>query len=92
VKLRYAKRAAAQIEAALAYVAERSPQGASHMAQRLGVLFTLLTEQPHAGQATTRPGVRRLPANPYPYAIDYRANDTEIVILRFRHSARRPLG
>ncbi|MGO8739976.1 type II toxin-antitoxin system RelE/ParE family toxin [Rhodoblastus sp.] len=51
-----------------------------------------MTEQPHAGQATTRPGIRRLPANPYPYVIDYRITDAEIVIFRFRHSARKPLG
>jgi plasmid stabilization system protein ParE len=91
VKLRYTKRAAAQIDAALAFVAERSPQGAGNIAQRLFALLTLLTEQPHAGQPTTRAGVRRLSASPYPYVIDYRANDKEIVVLRFRHSSRRPI-
>jgi plasmid stabilization system protein ParE len=90
VKLRYTKRAIAQIDAALAYVAERSPQGAGNISQRLLALLTLSTEQPHTGQATTRAGVRRLPANPYPYSIDYRVNDKEIIVLRFRHSARKP--
>jgi hypothetical protein len=30
-------------------------------------------------------------ACPYPYLIDYRVGENEIVVLRFRHSARRPL-
>lgn len=64
MKLRYTKRAAAQIEAAIGYVAERSPQSAGHTAQRLRVLIELLIQQPLAGQSTTRESVRRLPANP----------------------------
>ncbi|MDI3564507.1 hypothetical protein OWC48_29335 [Bradyrhizobium sp. Arg816] len=31
-----------------------------------------------------------MPVNPYPYLIDYRVTETEIVIMRFRHAARRP--
>jgi toxin ParE1/3/4 len=90
VKLRYTKRAVAQITTALDYVAERSPQGARNIRDRLENLFTLLQEQPHAGHTTDRPGVRRLVTVPYPYLIDYRATTTEIVVLRFRHAARRP--
>jgi toxin ParE1/3/4 len=52
----------------------------------------LLQERPYAGRATSRPGVRRLPTNPYPYLIDYRVGENEIVVLRFRHSVRRPLN
>ena len=35
--------------------------------------------------------IRRLPVSPYPYLIDYRANADDIIIMRFRHAARRPL-
>lgn len=89
VKLRYTKRAAAQIRFALDYVAERSPRGARNMRDRLEELEALLQEQPLAGHTTERPGVRRLAALPYPYLIDYRAGADEIVILRVRHAARR---
>ncbi|MCQ8780609.1 type II toxin-antitoxin system RelE/ParE family toxin [Aurantimonas sp. CSK15Z-1] len=41
--------------------------------------------------ATSRPGVRRLVLSPYPYVVFYRVAATEIVILRFRHTARKPL-
>ena len=51
---------------------------------------TLLKAHPFAGRQTTRAYVRRLPVNPYPYLIDYRVTETEIVIMRLRHAARRP--
>jgi toxin ParE1/3/4 len=41
-----------------------------------------------AGRPTSRVGVRRLSLAPYPYLVDYRAGADEIVILRFRHTAR----
>ena len=91
VKVRYTKRAAAQIAAALDYVAAQSPQGAGRISDRLQVLMMLLQNHPQAGRPTTHPGRRRIAPNPYPYLIDYRVTDTEIIILRFRHAARRPI-
>ena len=91
VKIRYTRRALSQIDRALTYIEARSPQGAAHLRDRLTTLVTLLQEQPYAGRATTRPKVRRIPANPYPYLIDYRVSENEIVIMRFRHAARYPL-
>ena len=91
MKVRYTKRAAAQIAAALDYIAAQSPQGAVNVAGRIKVLVDLLRDHPEAGRSTTRPGVRRLAANPYPYLIDYRVTATEIIVLRFRHAARRPI-
>jgi plasmid stabilization system protein ParE len=74
------------------YIEARSPQGAVQVRDRIMALVTLLQEHPYAGRATSRPNVRRLPANPYPYLIDYRVTATEIVIMRFRHTARKPIG
>ncbi|WP_347336755.1 type II toxin-antitoxin system RelE/ParE family toxin [Bradyrhizobium neotropicale] len=68
----------------------RSPQGAVHVRDRIVALIALLQDHPYAGRQTTRAYVRRLPVNPYPYLIDYRVTATEIVIMRFRHAARRP--
>ncbi|TFV39268.1 type II toxin-antitoxin system RelE/ParE family toxin [Bradyrhizobium frederickii] len=90
VKVRYTKRALAQIDEVLAYIDSRSPQGANHVRDRLVALITLLGDHPYAGRQTTRAYVRRLPVNPYPYLIDYRVTETEIVSMRFRHAARRP--
>jgi plasmid stabilization system protein ParE len=92
VKVRYTRRALAQIDRALTYIEVRSPQGAIQLRDRIVALVALLQEQPFAGRATSRPNVRRLPTNPYPYLIDYRVSLDEVVIMRFRHAARRPLN
>ena len=90
VNVRYTRRALAQIDRALTYVEERSPQGVAQIRDRLVALVALLEEYPHAGRTTSRPNVRRLLAHPYPYLMDYRVTSTEIIIMRFRHAARRP--
>ncbi|WP_453966082.1 type II toxin-antitoxin system RelE/ParE family toxin [Bradyrhizobium elkanii] len=91
VNVRYTRRAVVQIDRALSYIETRSPQGAVHVRDRILALVTLLQEQPRAGRPTSRPGVRRLSATPYPYLIDYRVTPTEIIIMRFRRAARRPI-
>jgi toxin ParE1/3/4 len=92
VNIRYTRRALEQIDQVLTYIEARSPQGAVHVRDRIAALVALLQEHPRAGRATSRPNVRRLPVNPYPYLIDYRVTATEIIIMRFRHAARRPIG
>ncbi|WP_363323505.1 type II toxin-antitoxin system RelE/ParE family toxin [uncultured Bradyrhizobium sp.] len=72
VNVRYTRHALAQIDRALSDIEARSPQGAIHVRDRIQTLITLLQEQPRAGRATSRPGVRRLSTTPYPYLIDYR--------------------
>ncbi len=91
VNVRYTRRALAQIDGVLTYVEARSPQGAIHLRDRILALIALLEAQPYAGRATSRPNVRRLSTNPYPYLIDYRVTGDEVIIMRFRHAARRPL-
>jgi toxin ParE1/3/4 len=51
---------------------------------------TLLQLQPYAGHLTSRPGVRRLALAPFPYLVDYRIVGEDLVVMRFRHGARRP--
>jgi toxin ParE1/3/4 len=91
-QLRYTARAAAKIDAALEYVAARSPQGAKNIRARLLTILTLLQQQPLAGRQTSKPPLRRISIAPYPYFLYYYATASEIVILRFRHAARRPLN
>jgi plasmid stabilization system protein ParE len=92
VNVRYTRRALTQIDDVLTYIEARSPRGALNVRDRILALVTLLQERPYAGRATSRPNVRRLPTNPYPYLIDYRVDENEIVIMRFRHAARRPVN
>lgn len=90
MRLRVTKRAATQIEKALAYIEAESPQGANHVRQRIETLFRLLAQHPYAGQATDLPGVRRLTLSPFPYLIFYRVTDNEVIIQRMRHASRQP--
>lgn len=90
VKLRYTSRALWEIDAAIGYLRQRSPSGADNVALRIHQIIGLLTERPLAGAATTRKLTRRFVVNPYPYCIFYRVHKDEIIILRFRHTARKP--
>lgn len=56
------------------------------------LLFSLVYNHPNTGQATNRPGLRRVIPTPYPYVIFYRIAENEIVVLWFRHAARKPLS
>jgi toxin ParE1/3/4 len=92
VKLRYTRRAAAELDEVLSGIDRQSPQGARHIKQRLQTVIDLLLQYPQAGRLTNKSGLRRVVAFPYPYLIYYRASDNEIVIHGIRHSARRPAG
>ena len=90
MRVRFLARTSAQIDKALAYVSVRSPQGAANIRARIQAAAAFLQEQPLAGQRTSDPKVRRVVSSPFPYLIFYRVTATEIVVLRFRHAARRP--
>jgi plasmid stabilization system protein ParE len=90
VKLRYTLRAAAELDEILSYIDEHSPQGARSVQERIQAMTTLLLQHPQAGHPTSKSGLRRMVAYPYPYLIFYRITETEIIIHGVRHSARRP--
>lgn len=90
MRLRYTRTALQQIEQAFDYLEERSPQGAASVRERLLTAIALLRDHPHAGQATSRPGIRRVTLTPYPYLIFYRVVAGEIIISSFRHAVRNP--
>jgi plasmid stabilization system protein ParE len=90
VRLRYTREALADLDAALEHSAKHWPQVAERVQGRIQTLIHLLLQHPHIGQLTSRRGMRRLIASPYPYLIFYRATEDEIIIHGVRHSARRP--
>jgi toxin ParE1/3/4 len=57
---------------------------------RLKAVIDLLPHHPNIGQATSRAGMRRLVASPYPYLVFYRADGDEIIVHAVRHGARNP--
>ncbi|GLS20489.1 hypothetical protein GCM10007874_35060 [Labrys miyagiensis] len=91
MKLRYTKTALRQIDKALSYIKDRSPQGATNIGERVAGIIAMLEDHPYVGQATSRRGARRVVLTPYPYVIFYRIAGEEVIVMRFRHTARRPL-
>ena len=89
MKLRYTRRAAAELDEILSFIDERSPQGARNIKARIQAMTALLLEHPQAGHLTSNSGLRRMVVYPYPYLIFYRATETEIIIHGIRHGSRR---
>jgi toxin ParE1/3/4 len=90
MKLRYSPSALADLESILAYIAERSPQGADKVHFRVRAVMDLLSQHPLMGARTEDPKIRRLILSPYPYLILYEPAEDEIIIRAVRHAARKP--
>jgi toxin ParE1/3/4 len=90
VKLRFTLRAAAELERVLAYIDERSPEGAHRVKRRIHDLLEAVASHPKVGAATSRRGLRRIVVYPYSYLIFYQATETEIIVHGVRHGARDP--
>ena len=64
MRLRYTPDAAAELDAVLTYLAERSPQGARRVQRRIQTVIALLSEHPRSGRLTTLSPMRRIAATP----------------------------
>lgn len=90
MKIRYAKRALAEIDAILASISSNNPAAAERFDRRIQSLVTRVSQYPEGFQEVAeRPGVRRVALVRYPYVFYYRIFRDEITILRFVHGARR---
>lgn len=92
MRLRYTLPALADLESILAYVGERSPQGAARIHGRIQAVTNMLVQFPLIGVPTDDPTVRRVATIPYPYLVFYEVTDSDIIIHAVRHGARQPSG
>ena len=69
MKVRHTRRALRQLAEILVYIDARSPQGADNDKRRLQAVIDMLAEHPNSGRLTSKEGVRRAVARPYPYLI-----------------------
>ena len=90
MRLRYAPSALADLDAILAYIAARSPQGAHRVQARVQTVINLLLRHPMMGAPTDDPTIRRMAMSPFPYLIFYEPTADEIIIRAVRHAARKP--
>ncbi len=85
----WTEQALANLEAIRAYLAQFNPQAASRVAVDLLATAEGLVAFPHRGRAVPGTGLREV-VTAYPYVMRYRVDGRRVVILRIRHSARRP--
>jgi len=90
LNLRYTPKALAELADILAFIAERSPQGARNVQGRIQAIAALLAQYPQCGQLTSESGLRRIAAPPYPYLIFYEVTSEGVVVIGVRHAAREP--
>ena len=85
--IRYTLPALADLDRLLAYVAQRSPQGARHVLDDIRKTERLIAQFPQAGRATRRRMIRRIKVLRRPYLMFYQPTGIGHAI---RHGARDP--
>jgi len=81
--------ALANLRAIRTYIAQFNPTAATELATRLIAAGNSLEHFPHRGRPVRGTTMREL-LTVSPYIIRYRIAGEEVLILRVRHSARRP--
>jgi len=90
LKIRWLRRALANLEAEAAYIAEERPEAAAIVVTRIVEAVELLAEQPALGRSGRVVGTRELVVAGTPYLVPYRVRRDAVEILRVFHTARRP--
>ena len=90
--IRYARRAAYDLEAASAFLKPRSPQAALSLRAAILSAIAAITQFPHSGRLQTQTGVRRTQIRRHPYSIYYTLDEDAgiLTVLTIQHHARAP--
>jgi len=90
MKVRWSKRALAQLRAAHDHIKNDNPSAASEFVEATNSLADLLGQFPGMGVRTSESGVIMFPLVRYRYLVFYKImNSNEIRIIRVRHASRR---
>jgi plasmid stabilization system protein ParE len=90
VKVRYTRRARANLDDVLAHVAQDSRAKADRLAARIRAAIKRISSHPGWGRRTDIPEIRQVNTWPFPYLIFYRAGSSELTIIAIRHGSRNP--
>ncbi len=90
MRVRYTPRASGDLSAILAYLDERSPQGARNVKRTLNKAIALIGRHPQIGRKSKVQETRVFPAGRYPYLIYWSIEGGEVWIVHIRHAHRRP--
>ncbi len=91
MKVRYSRRAVADLVAIAEYIREHNPSAAAAVEKRIQDSIDQLEAFPFKGRPTDDPAVRMFPIVRYPYLVFYEVMDGEIVVHHIRHGRRRPI-
>ena len=91
MRVRFTRRARADLAAIFSYVAADNPRAAANLVGRIETLIDKLSLFPGLGHPTRPPGRYVLTVSGAPYQVFYRVARVEVRILRIRHTSRRPL-
>ena len=89
VIVKWTKRALENLIEEARYIAERNPDAADRMLERIGSAVHTLAQHPAVGRPGRVSGTRELVIAGTPYIIPYRVRGGRIEILRVFHSSRK---
>ena len=87
----YAPRAIRDLRHIGAYLSQYSPSGARRPLGEIKATLEILAEIPRIGRLIDAAGHRRIPVIRCPYAIYYRIDRDNGLVLHIRHTARKPI-
>jgi plasmid stabilization system protein ParE len=79
----------ANLQAIREYIRQFNPHAATKVAAEIIETGDGLANFPYRGRSVGKGPLREV-VTAYPYTIRYRINDGDVIILRVRHTARRP--
>lgn len=89
MRVRWTRKALANLEMLASFIARDDPIAASRMVERTTDAVSHLVEHPGLGRPGRVPGTRELIVPDTPFIVPYRARDGAIEVLRVLHAARR---
>jgi toxin ParE1/3/4 len=89
VRVRWAARALANLNAEAEYIARDDPAAAMRVVQIIEDTVDLLQRHPALGRPGRVAGIRELVIAGTPYIVPYRIRDNEVHILRVFHGSRK---
>lgn len=90
MRIRYALRARADLEAIMKFYQTRNPAVGSAILASIERRIAWLSEFPLMAPETEEPGVHELSIVRYPYKVYYEVVRDEVHIVHIRHTRRRP--
>jgi plasmid stabilization system protein ParE len=91
VRIRFARRAVADVESIADYVRRSSPSSGKSVEKAIRDAIRLLSDFPKLGRERAGLGVRMLNVPRYPYTVYYRLEGYDVWIIHVRDGRRRPL-